>query len=73
MNFGVNKLKSGSGEQVVYVLNRLADEALKNKRFFWKEPEYPAEQFDEDEKNADEIDEAELDLNKIEEEMHRVK
>jgi hypothetical protein len=37
INFGVNKLKSGSGEQVIYVLNRLADEALKSKRFFWKE------------------------------------
>jgi hypothetical protein len=36
-------------------------------------PEYPPEQFDDDDKNADEIDEAELDINKIEEEMHRVR
>ncbi len=37
VNFGVNKLKSGSGEQVIYTLNRLADEALKRKSFQWKE------------------------------------
>jgi len=37
VNFGVNKLKSGSGEQVIYTLNRLADEALKRKSFQWQE------------------------------------
>lgn len=37
VNFGANKLKSGSGEQVVYTLNRLADEALKTKNFAWRE------------------------------------
>lgn len=35
-------------------------------------PEYPAEQMDDDdEKDKDELDEAELDLQKIEEDMHR--
>lgn len=37
VNFGVNKLKSGSGEQVIYTLNKLADEALRAKGFNWKE------------------------------------
>lgn len=72
VNFGVNKLKSGSGEQVIYTLNKLADEALQNKRFSWKDPDYPQENNDDDEdKNNDEMDEAELDLNKIEEDMLR--
>jgi intraflagellar transport protein 57 len=70
VNFGINKIKAGSGEHVIYTLNKLADEALKAKNFNWNEPEYPAEQFDEEEEeNADEIDEAELDINKIEENM----
>lgn len=73
VNFGVNKVKAGSGEQVVYTLNKLADEALRNKRFNWQEPEYPPEQADEDDEppNKDEVDEAELDLNKIEEDMNK--
>ena len=37
MNFGVNKLKSGSGEQVIYTLNKLADEAMRTKGFEWRE------------------------------------
>lgn len=71
VNFGVNKVKTGSGEQVIYTLNKLADEALKNKRFGWQEPEYPPENMEDEDNQTDEIDEAELDLNKIEEDMHK--
>lgn len=72
VNFGVNKLKSGSGEQVIYTLNKLADEALRAKGFSWRDPEYPPEnQDDDDDYNKDEIDEAELDINKIEEDMNK--
>ncbi|CAF0872569.1 unnamed protein product [Brachionus calyciflorus] len=70
VNFGVNKVKTGSGEQVIYTLNRLSDEALKNKNFSWKDPEYNNElEEQDDDQNKDEVDEAELDLNKIEENM----
>ena len=35
-DFPPNRLKSGSGEQCLWVLDRLADEALKSKNFSWK-------------------------------------
>jgi len=35
-DFPPNRLKSGSGEQCLWVLDRLADEALKAKNFGWK-------------------------------------
>jgi len=35
-DFPPNRLKSGSGEQCLWVLDRLADEALKAKNFAWK-------------------------------------
>ena len=35
-DFPPNRLKSGSGEQCLWVLDRLADEALKLKTFVWK-------------------------------------
>jgi len=35
-DFPPNRLKSGSGEQCLWVLDRLADEALKTKNFSWK-------------------------------------
>lgn len=31
-----SKLRSGSGEAVVYILNRLADDALKRTNFNWR-------------------------------------
>lgn len=36
VDFPPNKLKQGVGEQVVYVLNHLADAALKSVNFQWK-------------------------------------
>jgi len=35
-DFPPNRLKSGSGEQCLWVLDHLADEALKSKNFSWK-------------------------------------
>jgi len=35
-DFPPNRLKSGSGEHCLWVLDRLADEALKTKNFAWK-------------------------------------
>jgi len=35
-DFPPSRLKSGSGEQCLWVLDRLADEALKAKNFAWK-------------------------------------
>ena len=36
------KLKSGSGEQVVTILNQLASKALKRKNFNYKTPKFEA-------------------------------
>jgi len=35
-DFPPSRLKSGSGEQCLWVMDRLADEALKAKSFAWK-------------------------------------
>ncbi|CAD5111160.1 DgyrCDS496 [Dimorphilus gyrociliatus] len=66
IDFPPNKLKVGCGENCLWVIDRLADEALKAKSFSWKSPTYPEEEAEED--NIIE-DEAELNLNKVEEEM----
>ncbi|XP_054877791.1 intraflagellar transport protein 57 homolog [Poeciliopsis prolifica] len=66
VDFPPSKLKSGSGEFVCFVLDRLAEEALKNRGFTFRRPNYPAE-------NAEEESvmdgDAELTLSKVEEEM----
>ncbi|GAB6021403.1 Intraflagellar transport protein 57 [Chamberlinius hualienensis] len=66
VDFPPNRLKQGYGEQVIYILDRLADEALKVSSFTWKKPEYPVEE--------DEIihvvdTESELMIAKIEEDL----
>lgn len=65
-DFPPAKLKTGSGEQVCYVIDKLADEALKAKKFAWQRPQHAQEDFEEE---TMEDDEAELTLNKVEEEM----
>ncbi|KAL9965679.1 hypothetical protein ACROYT_G029517 [Oculina patagonica] len=65
-DFPPAKLKTGSGEQVCYVIDKLADEALKAKKFVWKKAQHEQEDFEEE---TMEDDEAELTLNKVEEEM----
>ncbi|XP_061128680.1 intraflagellar transport protein 57 homolog [Syngnathus typhle] len=43
VDFPPSKLLSGSGEQVCFMLDRLAEEALKKRGFSFGSPEYPAE------------------------------
>ncbi|XP_038653806.1 intraflagellar transport protein 57 homolog isoform X2 [Scyliorhinus canicula] len=66
VDFPPSKLKQGYGEQVCYVLDRLAEEALKHTGFNWKRPVYPAEEMEEE---ALIEDDAELTLNKLEDEL----
>ncbi|KAJ8337304.1 hypothetical protein SKAU_G00385240 [Synaphobranchus kaupii] len=66
VDFPPSKLKAGSGEHVCYVLDRLAEEALKKKCFTWKKPCYPTEELEEESVLEDD---AELTLSKVEEEM----
>ncbi|CAK9795102.1 Intraflagellar transport protein 57 homolog [Anthophora quadrimaculata] len=67
IEFPPNKLKQGSGEHAIYVLDNLANEALKAQKFQWKKVEIPP---DEPNNEPDiEDDDAELILEKVEEEM----
>ncbi|WAR06155.1 IFT57-like protein [Mya arenaria] len=63
VDFPPSKLKQGAGEHCLYILDRLADEALKHTNFRWGKPEYPEEEMEEE--NIVE-DDAELTLNKVE-------
>ncbi|XP_041373379.1 intraflagellar transport protein 57 homolog [Gigantopelta aegis] len=65
VDFPPSKLKQGCGEHCIYVLDRLADEALKQTNFTWHRPVYPEEQMDEE--NIIEDDDAELTLDKVDE------
>lgn len=65
-DFPPSKLKAGHGEQVCYVLDFLAEEALKHLGFTWKRPTYPSEELEEE---VVAEDDAELTLNKIEDEI----
>ena len=56
----------GYGEQAIFVLDRLSDEALRSINFQWGRPMPPQELAEDDEED---IDEAELNLDKVEEEM----
>lgn len=64
VDFPPSKLKSGSGEYVCYVLDRLAEEALRCGQFVWKRPLYPSEELEEESVIEDD---AELTLSKVEE------
>ncbi|XP_064799022.1 intraflagellar transport protein 57 homolog isoform X1 [Oncorhynchus masou masou] len=66
VDFPPSKLKAGSGEHVCYVLDRLAEEALKERVFSWRRPNYPTEEMEEESVIEDD---AELTLSKVEEEM----
>uniref|UniRef100_A0A3P9AAA4 Intraflagellar transport protein 57 homolog n=1 Tax=Esox lucius TaxID=8010 RepID=A0A3P9AAA4_ESOLU len=66
VDFPPSKLKAGSGEHVCYVLDRLAEEALKKTGFTWRRPNYPTEEM-EDESVME--DDAELTLSKVEDNM----
>ena len=66
IDFPPSKLKQGYGEQAIFVLDRLSDEALRSVNFQWGRPMPIQEAGDEDE---DAEDDAELNLDKVEEEM----
>ncbi|NWR69649.1 IFT57 protein, partial [Centropus unirufus] len=66
VDFPPSKLKAGYGEQACYVLDCLAEEALKNTGFSWKRPVYPTEEREEEEITEDD---AELMLDKLEEDV----
>lgn len=67
VEFPPNKLKQGTGEHAVYVLDNLADNAIKVQKFKWKKVEIIP---DEETPEPDiEDDDAELILEKVEEEM----
>ncbi|XP_014485852.1 PREDICTED: intraflagellar transport protein 57 homolog [Dinoponera quadriceps] len=67
VEFPPNKLKQGTGEHAVYVLDNLADNALKIENFKWNKANIPP---DEPTPEPDiEDDDAELILEKVEEEM----
>ncbi|XP_072298000.1 intraflagellar transport protein 57 homolog isoform X2 [Eucyclogobius newberryi] len=66
VDFPPSKLKSGSGEYVCYVLDRLAEQALKRRGFSFKRPNYPTESTEEEEQLEDD---AELTLSRAEDEL----
>ncbi|XP_074855003.1 intraflagellar transport protein 57 homolog isoform X2 [Carettochelys insculpta] len=66
VDFPPSKLKAGYGEQACYVLDCLAEQALKHTGFSWKRPVYPTEELEEE---AIIEDDAELTLDKLEEEI----
>ncbi|XP_012253436.2 intraflagellar transport protein 57 homolog [Athalia rosae] len=67
IEFPPNKLKQGVGEHAVYVLDSLADQAIKVLNFKWKKVEIPPD--DPTPEPEIEDDDAELILEKVEEEM----
>lgn len=66
VDFPPSKLKSGSGEHVCFVLDRLAEEALRRRGFSFRRPIYPSETTEEE--SVMEAD-AELSLSRVEEEL----
>ena len=66
IDFAPSKLKQGFGEQALFVLDRLSDEALRATRFTWSQPVPPEEESREDEEMEEE---AEVFLDRVEEEM----
>ena len=67
VDFAPSKLKQGHGEQAIFVLDRLSDEALRASQFQWFKPSGIPEEGGDDEEDVE--DEAELNLDKVEEEM----
>ena len=66
IDFAPSKLKQGFGEQAIFVLDRLSDEALRAVQFHWNNPIPPSDDLPNDEEIEDD---AELLLEKVEEEM----
>ncbi|CAH0719203.1 unnamed protein product, partial [Brenthis ino] len=70
IDFSSHKLKQGYGDQVCFILNILADQALKHENFEWQKPVTNVPDDDESPEDVDQIeDETEIILDKVEEEM----
>ncbi|XP_053616268.1 intraflagellar transport protein 57 homolog [Plodia interpunctella] len=70
VEFSSHKLKQGYGEQVCYILNVLADEAMKKENFECQNPIVNIPETDESADDVDQVeDETEILLDKVEEEM----
>ncbi|XP_068623217.1 intraflagellar transport protein 57 homolog [Battus philenor] len=70
IDFSSHKLKQGYGDQVCYILNVLANEALKKENFEWEKPVVDILDPEESNEDVDQIeDETEIFLDKVEEEM----
>ena len=67
IDFAPNKLKQGFGEQALFVLDTLCDEALKSTNFEWQTPIAPVEDGNDDEDIYEE--DAEVDIDRVEEDM----
>lgn len=69
IDFSSHKLKQGCGEQVCYILNVLADEALRKGSFEWQKPIVDIADQEEPNDDVDQVeDETEIFLDKVEEE-----
>ncbi|KAG7260788.1 hypothetical protein CRUP_026920 [Coryphaenoides rupestris] len=66
VDFPPTKLKAGCGEHVCFVLDRLAELALRTTGFTFRRPDYPTEAAEEESVIEDD---AELTLSKVEEDM----
>lgn len=70
VDFSSHKVKQGYGEQVCYILNTLADEALKKDNFEWQKPIVEIPETEENVDDLDQVeDETEILLDKVEDEM----
>ncbi|XP_022098486.1 intraflagellar transport protein 57 homolog [Acanthaster planci] len=66
VDFPPAKLKAGWGEHCIYVIDKLADQALRQTSFKWGRPIYPEEEMEEESAIEDDV---EVTLDKAEEEM----
>ncbi|XP_023321011.1 intraflagellar transport protein 57 homolog [Eurytemora carolleeae] len=66
IDFAPSKLKQGYGEQAIFVLDRLSDEALRFVGFSWNTPIPPVEEGQEEEEIDDDM---EVNLDRVEEDM----
>ncbi|XP_073954409.1 intraflagellar transport 57 isoform X2 [Choristoneura fumiferana] len=70
VDFSSHKLKQGFGDEVCYILNLLADEAMKKENFEWRKPVVDLPDTEELTDDIDQVeDETEITLDKVEEEM----
>ena len=67
LDFAPSKLKAGYGEHAIFIIDRLADEALRSGNWRWRKPVPPADVGGEEPEEVDDDDE--IILERLEEEM----